>query len=281
MGIQSAFLKRNGLLQSLGSKYLSSKYPAEFEYYLCAFELIDSNNNTVQYFLFPIMPSQIREKQPQNVNIKKTMSGITTMTSPTFNPISINLNGNFGRSFKVIKGSGYIDLITNFVDRIKNTSLKSLKLNQEEFDKDVKTGYGCIKILEGIVKTAKGVDGNNKPYTLIFYNLALGNNYFVKIEDIEFSQDQSSNMIWNYSLSMTAIGNVDDYISLDKRRSNKSLINDDWNRKKTSVVFNKISSMLTPSSILNLDKTVYNGVTSFGQSAKNFAIEQKNNFTKR
>lgn len=258
MSIQSAILKRNSLLNTLGQKYLNSNYPDEFEYYLCAFELVDSNGISLEYFLFPIMPSQIRERQPQNINIKRTMSGISTMTSETFNPISINISGNFGRSFKVLSGSGYVELITNFVDKIRGgTNLTNT--GKDEFDKNTKTGYGCIKILERIVNAARKLDSNsNKPVSLIFYNLALGNNYFVKIEDIEFSQDQSSNIIWNYSIQMTAIGKIDDYINDNQRKGNEVLIKGDYNRERTSLVMSKIGNMFNEKGV----QTAYGNLTN-------------------
>lgn len=269
MGIQSAILKRNAILGTLGQRYLSSNFPDEFEYYLCAFELVDSNGVSLEYFLFPIMPSQIRERQPQNVNIKRTMSGISTMTSETFNPIQINISGNFGRSFKVLSGSGYIELITNFVDKIMKGNV-TLKSDKEEFDSNTKTGYGCTKILERIVNASRKLDKtSNKPLSLIFYNLALNNNYFVKIEDIEFTQDQSSNMIWNYSIQMTAIGKIDDYVDESDKRSNKSLITGDYNREKTSLVISKVDNILNPNGMKTAFGNLNNAINNSNYYKRN------------
>lgn len=180
-----------------GRSLLNIRYPKEFELYMCALELLDQNNKTLQYFIFPVMPSNIEESQPEITNIKKTLGGVTVLSNSTFIPRDITLTGNFGRSFKVLLGKNVVDLVSAFKER-----------RQEEYNVSIKTGYGCCKILESIKDDAKSLTGGVK--RLIFYNLALGNNYLVKPLNLKFAMSQESNMIWNYSLSLKAIAPLDD-----------------------------------------------------------------------
>ena len=62
-------------------------------------------------------------------------------------------------------------------------------------------------MLQAIVSKSVGLDDYGKPYRLYFYNMALGESYLVFIppSGIQFSQDVTKNMIWNYSLTMTIL----------------------------------------------------------------------------
>jgi hypothetical protein len=92
-----------------------------------------------------------------------------------------------------------------------NTSFKSVV---NFFDDQVKTGYGCLKKLEEILKNSnKSVidpeTGKEIFYQLIFYNFALGNSYLVELKHFTANQDQQSNMIWNYNLQLIAIAPIE------------------------------------------------------------------------
>ena len=98
--------KFNGLLGSLGRAALSASYPSDIEYYLCAFELVNSTG-TEGYFVFPIQPSAIQKSEPTRTNVKKSMSGITVLRNSSFIPQEINIKGNFGNNADKRKWSSF------------------------------------------------------------------------------------------------------------------------------------------------------------------------------
>lgn len=198
MGIESALLKRDLLVQTGGRTILNITFPDEFELYVIAFELLNEKGETLKYFIFPVNPATLDESQPEITNIKKTLGGVTSLSHPGFVPPDINISGNFGRKFKILLGEDYKDFLGGFKLGPKGV-FKNL------FDNKVKSGYGCVKLLESIVKEAKKVDVEDGIRTLIFHNLALGNSYVVKPMSLRYSMSQESNMIWNYNLSMKGL----------------------------------------------------------------------------
>jgi hypothetical protein len=189
MSLLSAIQARNDLLYQYGKNALNVKYPKEFELYIIALELTDENFNTLKYFVFPVNPSSLEESKPQITNVKKANGGVTVLKTPTFVPTDITLSGNFGRGFKVLLGSTYEDFIHSFQetrhftygnDSVTLTNKNSIKKGLEElFDERIKTGYGCIKILEEIIEESKMIGKNGQVRKLIFHNPALGNSYLV------------------------------------------------------------------------------------------------------
>jgi len=205
MSIENAIRNRSVLLEQMGKAALNVRYPNEFEMYICAFELMDQKGNTLKYFIFPVMPSQIDEAEPTLTNIKKTLSGVSVLSSPTFVPVDINLSGNFGRKFRVLLGTDMVDFLQSFVAPEGGVTTESFQKGVVSvFDDRVKTGYGCIKILQDIIRESNTVD--DRGYRrLIFYNLAFGSSYVVKPLSFKMSMSQDVNMIHQYSLSMKAI----------------------------------------------------------------------------
>lgn len=194
----SEIFKYLNLISDLGKEGVNSLYPRDFELYICSLELTKFQGEkeiTTDFFVFPVMPNQLEERLDPIINIKKSNSAITTLINTTFVPTQIILNGNFGRSFKFIVGKS--DLFTN-----------PLHFNIKGFSTQIKTGYGCIKILEDIINKSKMLDENNNPYYLYFYNPALGNNYMVEPISFIQKQDLSSNMIWNYNLILKSIAPI-------------------------------------------------------------------------
>ena len=241
-------LKRIDVVRQLGGKAsLTQKYPNEFEYYMVALELCDSNMTTENYFIFPVMPNSITISKPKTPNIKITQGGITVLKNPHFIPEDISLTGNFGRKFKMLLGRNYQDIVQSFKTkegRIGDKSLLSGAL--QIFDERTKSGYGCCKILEDIIDQSLNLDSSGKQRHLIFYNLAFGNSFFVEPMNLSFSQAAESNMIWAYQLSLKAIAPVDKYLSrgTDSRRSNEQLVMDNIFQKKIDGVISDISSFI-------------------------------------
>lgn len=210
-------------VHSIGKRGLNALFPNDFELYIFALELVDSKGNTEEYFIFPINPTGFEENQPTNTSITKTAGGIVVMNSNTFVPVDIVMNGNFGRRFRILIGQELIDFsslsyssVSGFFQSFKGAQ----NARKAIFNSRIKSGYGSIKILETIINKSKNLDQHNKPYSLYLYNLALGNSYLVKAVNLSFKQDMSSNMIWNYTLQLKGIGNLD---TLEGNKNTKSL----------------------------------------------------------
>lgn len=208
MSVEGAFER----FRSIGRTNANVLFPNDFEMYFTAFELVNSNDQTVDYFAFPLNPEQIQEIVTEITNIKKTNSGITTLSNSTFIPVQITIKGDFGRKFRALVGRN-VEVFSAF--------FKGEFSKIKEFDGAVKTGYGCIKVIDQIFKKAKRLDDNNLPHTLYFYNLSLGNSYVVKLNTIAFSQSMERNMVWGYNLTMTAVADLkqikDDQINEQSR----------------------------------------------------------------
>lgn len=220
------------LAKSIGGQALSSLYPNDFEWYMVALELTDSEDNTIDYLTFPIMPDSISKTEPTRTNIKKSMAGITVLSTPSYAPQEINIKGNFGRQFKILvqpKSNIKINSSDKSTDSGKfhlfDLTKKSGSISGiafSNFNLNVKTGYGVIKILQAIASKSVGLDEKGKPFRLYFYNMAFGESYLVAIppSGVQFFQDLSKNMIWNYNLTMIALAPLEAV----SNKNDKSLI---------------------------------------------------------
>ena len=148
------------MAKSIGGQALASLYPNDFEWYMVALELADSDDNTIDYLTFPIMPDSISKTEPTRTNIKKSMAGVTVLSTPSYSPQEINIKGSFGRQFKI--------LINPKPDVSINSSSKSVSAGKyhlfditkksgsisglafSNFNLNVKTGYGVMKILQAM-----------------------------------------------------------------------------------------------------------------------------------
>jgi hypothetical protein len=203
--------------KDIGRKGMSSLYSNEFELYLVAFELVNSMGETEDYLVFPIMPDQIQKTENNRTNIKKSSTGTTVLFSQSFTPNDITIKGNFGRSFKLLSN---LFREVDFAFAVK----KMAKVEKSsQFDPYIKTGYGVTKILQNICKNSSKLDKWSKPYRMYFYNMALGESYLVVIPSggLVLSQAMDTNMMWNYSLSMVIIADVEELKSF----VNKSFAN--------------------------------------------------------
>ena len=203
------------LIASLGRAALHSLFPNDFEYYICSLELVNSAGKTVDFFAFPVMPKQMTQQENKIVNIRKTAGGITTLNTTTFEPIDIILNGNFGRRLRILIGGKEEDFAgIRFSTKSGSYTRQSIaggltQIKNAVFNSRIKTGYGCIKILQSIFQKANAVDDTGNPFKLYFYNPALGDNFLVKPINLQLSQNEQENMIWNYNLQLKAIAPLD------------------------------------------------------------------------
>lgn len=215
----------------MGMQTLSSVFPHDFEWYMCALELTDSKDNTIDYLAFPIQPDSIQKTEPTRNNIKKSMAGVTVLSNDAYVPQDITIRGSFGRQFKLLLNIKQINATnakystTDGVFSLYQTAGLSTTIRFPFFNISVKNGYGIIKILQAIVSKSVGLDDEGKPFKLYFYNMALGESYLVAIppSGAQFSQDVSKNMVWSYSITMKTLAPLDAVKTEEKGSLGKAL----------------------------------------------------------
>jgi len=185
-------------------------FPNDIEYYALTLELVDSDGFTIDSFMFPVMPKEIRESEQSLVNIKKTAGGIISLNTNTFIPKEISISGNFGKKFKILLGGDVVGFSGfRFSTEGGNFSKANLKENLSTikgvFNPRIKTGYGCIRVLNAILEKSQSTDRFGKPYILYLYNPAIGNNYIVEVLSKQIELKEEQNMIHNYSFTLKAV----------------------------------------------------------------------------
>lgn len=215
--------KAKDMALDIGKAGLAALYPNDFEVYLCTLELADSQDNTIDFFTFPVNPNNITKTEPKRETIRNTAGGVTVLTSPTFVPQELSIRGDFGRTFKILlstktgtslTGAAY-SLSAGKYSLTDITGKNTNSLKTPSFDVGVKTGFGCTKILQGIISKSNGVDKSGLPLRLYFYNMALGEGYLVVVppSGLSLSQNMSRNMIWEYNLTMTVVAPLESVAS--------------------------------------------------------------------
>lgn len=201
MSVNLARAKFSQLAGDIGEFAIHSTFPDDFEYYLLAFELVNSNDEILRNFVFPVNPSNISIPKINNSKVTKTASGVHVVSNPSFIPFDISISGNFGRKLRFITGNSGV--LSNRVFSKKITK-------GTPFDPSVKSGYGLCKILEEIFDESRDTDEDGNPNFLYFYNLAFNSNYVVEPTMIEFSQNTQTNRIWDYKMSFKALAKLED-----------------------------------------------------------------------
>ena len=202
--------KLKSVVESLGAVTSSVLFPLDFECYMIAFELCDGNGKTLDYFTFPIMPTNIDIQENSIVKVQNTFGGVSVISSDLFNPKKISLKGNFGRNLKLLnRGINGLNWSTNFSQRNekeRNYGQEGSQNNILELSSVIKTGYGCTKVLQSILNRSYSVDkSTGKVNKLYFYNLAFGESFLVKCESVKFTQSiGSNNMMWDYDINLIA-----------------------------------------------------------------------------
>ena len=219
------------LAQEIGMQTLSSVFPYDFEWYMCALELTDSQDRTIDYLAFPIQPDSIQKTEPTRNNIKKSMAGVTVLSNDAYVPQDITIRGSFGRQFKLLLNIKTINAqnakysTTDGVFSLYQAAGMTPTIRFPSFNIAAKNGYGIIKILQAIVNKSVGLDDEGKPFKLYFYNMALGESYLVAIppSGAQFSQDISKNMVWSYSITMKTLAPLDAVKTEEKGSLGKAL----------------------------------------------------------
>lgn len=219
MSVEDVKQQAFNLFQTVGRSAAAALFPNDFEVYITALELVDSSNKTTDYFLFPLNPQTISESENQILNIRKTAGGISTTSTETFMPTIVNMSGDFGRKFKILVGQNIIDFKAFFFSENKFNS------SAQTFNDTVKNGYGCIKILEKIIKKSNQLDQNGQPYFLYLYNLSFGKVYLVKcVSQPTFNCTMDKNMIWSYNIQFQTLAELSQIKSKNDTLSNLTLL---------------------------------------------------------
>lgn len=235
--------------QQFGKSALHAIYPDNFEYYLCSFELINYYGERIAFLQFPIMPEAITESTTSIVTTTKTNSGIVSVFNNTFNPVNISISGNFGRSLKILFGNKEIteSKISKLFDN-SNSVIGGWIKNSPPI---AKTGYGLIRMMKSIIETSRKTDENDEAYCLIFRNHAFNSSYIVEIMNDTYSMNMQSNMIWNYSIEMKAIGNANNL-------SNMNVEDFNWNFMKNAGI--SMGNELTNKTLANVQILIRNSL---------------------
>jgi hypothetical protein len=218
MDNQSALQKYSQLAKSIGKAGLHSMFPNDFEYYMVALELTTYYDDTIDYFMFPIMPKQLTKTENNRINVKNSASAVNVLMSKAFTPNELVIKGNFGRTFKILIDLNHRSAVKAYRFSI-NAGVRNafdldegiVKRTYETFDPVIKTGYGCTKILQAIINKASAVDDKGRPFKLYFYNPALGETYLVTptTQPLSFVQNESqNNMIWEYTLNLNILSEI-------------------------------------------------------------------------
>jgi len=216
-----ALNRLTSLTSQIGRAGVSALYPNEFEYYLLALELSDSSGNTIDYFVFPIMPESISRDQREIKTIEKTLSGIVTTRTSTFVPVNFAISGSFGRQLKFMLGNKQVSFTAAQLSAnsgvFSRTQLGDNPARTNNFDTSIKSGYGACKVLQAILDKSNSVGDDGKPLRLSFYNPAFGESYVVESTNFQFTQNFQSNMIWEYSIQFTAVAPLGEVVATNPK----------------------------------------------------------------
>lgn len=221
MSLEAVNSRARSTIAQIGRLAFNALYPKEFEYYLFALELLDSQDVTVDYFSFPILPDQLKETHREITNVKKTLGGVVVIKNPTFVPRTISLTGDFGKKLKILIGGNNVTF-AGFQFSVNNGRFNVTPPGQLEeifpvFSSFAKTGYGCIKMVEAMKDKSIRLDSLGKPYKLLCHNPIMGNSYQVEILEFEHHQDADRyNTIPRYSLTMRAVAPLEGFAGFSR-----------------------------------------------------------------
>jgi hypothetical protein len=242
--VQDVISKHNNLLLTVGEAGLSAIFPKDFDYFMIALELVDSQNHTIDYLAFPVSPSSLSQSEPSLVNIKKTAGGIVSLSTPTFVPKTISIRGTFGRKFKVLlKNNSSVNFSAfKFSGTVTKDQIMSgvSALKQAAFDPSIKSGYGTIKYLQAILDKSTATDESGESFKLFFYNPIFGDNFLCELIEFEISESMESNRIPGYNLTLRAIAPLESMSSIDSKKSMVKVLASNLLQKGANSIVNSI-----------------------------------------
>lgn len=233
MKVDADTIRKSGItsllesMSTIGKSVLHSIAPDNIEYYLCTLELLDFDRNQVGMITFTVMPNNISESSSPIQSQVKTNSGIITLFNESFAPINISIQGTFGRRFRIV---------SNILNPVENSKTYNFfNGNFAKLKMGYKSGYGMIKVLEYILKTANKLDNKGRPYILVFNNFSFNTSYVVDVVNFSFNNSIENNMLWFYDIQLKAVATAES-IFTETERFTKFLVN---------VASNSIANSLT------------------------------------
>lgn len=204
--------RASGLISTIGRSGLNALFPRDFEVYMMGLELTTSDGQLIDYLSFPILPKTYSQSEVIRSNVKKTLNGISIVSSKSFTPKLVTMSGDFGVSFKFLTtqdrpAKGFLFSNDAGVYSSVDTDLKKIKKIDLAFDNRVKTGYGIIKILQAIINKSTGLDSKNKPFKLFFHNPTIGESHLVVPQPnaLTINTSVENNGIFSYTLNLLLI----------------------------------------------------------------------------
>lgn len=230
MSVEVVKRKASEVIFEIGRGALHALAPDDFEYYACTLELINSKNKIEDIFHFPVMPSGISISRQSALTIKATGQSYISQFNDSFIGKKISINGTFGRKFRL--------MVTKQVGEEAGVAFGTFK----NFDLKVKTGYGALKLLERIIDRSQTLDEYEKPKFLLFYNPTYNQNNVVEITNFVVNQSLENNMMWNYTMEMTMLGDITTMIGgFNYKKNLNSLLAMSVLNKGINKIFNNIS----------------------------------------
>lgn len=191
----------SGALTTMGKSAVHALAPDNFEYYLCSLELLNAEGDRVGFISFAVMPNNISESTTPIITQTKTRSGIVTLFNDSFAPVSISLQGTFGRKFRLTLDTKNPNDYNNKISNFLNGNIGGVA----GIEIGVRTGYGMTRVLKYILQKANEVDNNGRPYILLFRNYSFNSFYVVDVMSYSFNQSIENNMLWFYDIQLKAI----------------------------------------------------------------------------
>lgn len=205
----SAQRKMVSLAGQAGMGLLSAQYPDDFEHYVFSLDLVDSSSRLVYSFVFPVNPQNVVINHPTLWTVKRSNQGVAAIGTPAFVPFEISLSGTFGRQLKLMESPGAVLNAQGFVRQ------RVIR----DFDTSVKTGYGCVKVLEKLLAYSRQLDDTGNFYRLLFTNMSFNQQFLVvPTGNYTFSVSAESNMVYAYSLTLKAIAPANGLLTEEQTR---------------------------------------------------------------
>lgn len=185
-------------IMTVGRAALHATAPDNYEYYMCSLELIDRYGEQVGFISFVIMPNNITESTTPIQTQTKTKNGMVTLFNDSFAPVSISVQGTFGRKFRIVAN------MTDPNEKGKNFFNGNLG-KVAGINTAVKSGYGLTRVLQYILKKTNELDAQGRPYILLFNNYSFNTSYVVDVMSYSFTQSVENNMLWFYEFQLKAV----------------------------------------------------------------------------
>lgn len=235
------------LLQTGGEQALNALYPNEFEVYMMSLELTDSDGNLIDYLSFPVLPKTFSQVEGKRVNVKKTMNGVSVISSKSFVPKQVSMSGDFGKTLKFLNTpqvsfAGLAFSTKSGIYSSLDTNPRTPKINFPSFSPMVRTGYGVTKLLQAIIDKSTSLDAKGKPFKLFFHNPTMGESYLAipTPNALTISNSIDKNMIPTYSLNLTLIMPLSRLKNELSKTSLKNRLTADFIQRSVNVVANEV-----------------------------------------